>query len=248
MSKSDIEKLIKKSNSKSSVLKSRNNVLTLDVVKDSVPPKFRNSITPRVIEMLNHLSNDPDEARSIADNIISFSAVLQEGKFTLESYVNAVVYNSHKLMGKTNKESYIATFPERYQSMVDRGKTDKQMSGHIAAYNSNILVNLVAEKAAIPVWLLNQDIYQQAINTQFELMQDITISPKVRSDAANSLLTHLKKPEIKNNSPIINIGINADNGLKQLEDKLTQLASKQLENIKEEKSDITDITEEAIYE
>ena len=45
-----------------------------------------------------------------------------------------------------------------------------------------------------PVWVLNMDIYQEAINTQAEIMRTAR-SDKVRSDAANSLMTHLKRPE-----------------------------------------------------
>ena len=222
--------------------------ITIDSLKDSIPAKFRNSITPAVVKMLNTLSTDPEEARLISENILTFTTVLTEGRFKLTDYISAVVYNSNKLMGKNNREAYIATFPDRYQKMKDAGKPDKDINRVISFYNQNILVNKVAEKAAIPVWLLNQDIYQHAINTQYEIMVDDSISPKVRSDAANSLLTHLKKPEIKgSDNNTINLDITVNSGLRELESKLSELAGSQLKNIKKDATDLEEITNDALY-
>jgi len=50
-------------------------------------------------------------------------------------------------------------------------------------------------------------------------------SEKVRSDAANSLLTHLKKPETKQIE--LNIGIKEDSGMDELRGKLREMAELQ---------------------
>jgi hypothetical protein len=52
----------------------------------------------------------------------------------------------------------------------------------------------IMKQSMIPSWVLNQDMYQSALNVQFDLMNTAN-SEKVRTDAANSLLTHLKAPE-----------------------------------------------------
>ena len=55
-------------------------------------------------------------------------------------------------------------------------------------------MNKIWEQTLIPTHVLNADIFQKAINTQAYLMNNAN-SEKVRTDAANSLLNHLKKPE-----------------------------------------------------
>jgi len=100
----------------------------------------------------------------------------------------------------------------------------------VTAYNKGMLVTKIMERAMVPTWILNQDVFQEAINTQYELMMDIDVSPKVRSDAANSLLTHLKKPEVANKAEIkIDIGLN--DGMAALERSLVEMSRKQLELI-----------------
>jgi hypothetical protein len=92
------------------------------------------------------------------------------------------------------------------------------------------MVNLILEQTLIPAWVLNQDTYQQAINEQARLMLNAK-SEKVRSDAANSILTHLKKPEKKEID--LNIGMQETSGMSELKDALTDLASRQQQAIQE---------------
>ena len=63
----------------------------------------------------------------------------------------------------------------------------------MTSYNKNKLVNLILEQSMIPSWVLNQDMYQKALNVQCELM--LTANSEKVSDAANSILTHLKPPQ-----------------------------------------------------
>tara|TARA_B110000908_G_C10027418_1_gene345777 strand:- start:282 stop:578 length:297 start_codon:yes stop_codon:yes gene_type:complete len=66
--------------------------------------------------------------------------------------------------------------------------------------------------------------YQKAINVQAELMMDDDVSPKVRSDAANSLLTHLKAPETKME---IDVTIKQDSTLSDLRATTEKLVQQQ---------------------
>ena len=161
---------------------------------------------------------------------MTFSQVLQEGRYKIGDYVRAVMYVSHKVMGKTNLDAYKATFPDRHANMINAGKPAKDIASIVTAYNKGMLVTKIMERAMVPTWILNQDVFQEAINTQYELMMDIDVSPKVRSDAANSLLTHLKKPEVANKAEIkIDIGLN--DGMAALERSLVEMSRKQLELI-----------------
>lgn len=204
-------------------------MLTLQEVQDTLPAGQKGHITQDMVNQLNALSKDPEEARYIRENFVSFSQVLQEGRFKLGDYVRAVMYVSHKVMGKSNLESYKATFPERHAQMVADGRQPKDIASYVAAYNKGKLVNLVYERAAIPTWVLNQDMFQSALNTQYEIMNDVSVSDKVRVEAANSLLTHLKRPETNKAELKVEIGMN--DGMKALEARLAEMAETQMKII-----------------
>lgn len=207
-------------------------MLTLQEVQDSLPVGQKGNITQLMVDQLNTLSKDPEEARYIRENFVSFSQVLSEGRFKLGDYVRAVMYVSHKVMGKSNLESYKATFPERYHQMVADNRQPKDIASYVAAYNKGKLVNLVYERAMIPTWVLNQDMFQSALNVNYEIMNDVNESGKVRVEAANSILTHLKKPETNKAELKVEIGMN--DGMKALETRLAEMAEAQMNIIEGE--------------
>jgi hypothetical protein len=205
-------------------------MLTVDELKEALPPNLKGAATQSLADKINQASNDPEAAQAIRENFISYSNVLKEGRFKVEDYLNAVSYVSYKLMNYNNQESYKRAFPARYQALVAAGRTDKQISAYVANYNGNKLVNLILEQSVIPAWIMFQDVYQEAIKTQFELMRTAN-SEKVRAEAANSILTHLKRPETKKVE--VDLGVRKDTGLEALKDMMTQLAQTQLETIQQ---------------
>lgn len=204
-------------------------MLTLQEAQESLPAGQKGHITQDMVNQLNALSKDPEEARYIRENFISFSQVLTEGRFKLGDYVRAVMYVSHKVMGKSNLESYKQTVPDRYQQLVADGRSSKDIAAYVSAFNKGKLVNLVYERSAIPTWVLNQDMFQRALNVNYDIMNDVLVSDKVRVEAANSLLTHLKKPEV--NKAQLNIDIAMNDGMKALEQRLAEMAEVQLKTI-----------------
>lgn len=205
--------------------------LTLEEVTAAVPAQLRTSVTQHFVDMLNQLQVDPEMADNIKDNFLSYSGVLKEGRFKIEDYFNAVMYVSYKLMNMTNQDAYIRTFPKRHADLVARGASAKDISSYVAAYHKGKLVNLIMEQVMVPVWVLNQDMFQKALNVQYDLMTDVDMSGKVRTDAANSILTHLKKPEKMDFQ--LNMNTPESSGMKELTAALTNLANAQLEQIKE---------------
>lgn len=204
-------------------------MLTLKEVQDSLPAGQKGQITQHMVDQLNTLSKDPTEARYIRENFVTFSKVLAEGKFKLGDYVRAVMYVSYKVMGKSNLDAYKLTFPERYKQMVDDGREAKDIASYVSAYNKGKLVNLVYERAMVPTWVLNQDMFQSALNVQYEIMNDVSVSDKVRVEAANSLLTHLKRPEVNKAELKVEIGMN--DGMQALEKRLSEMAEVQQKTI-----------------
>lgn len=204
-------------------------MLTVQQVEKAVPPNLKSSVTQQFVDQLNNLSTDPILAEQMRDNFMSYTTVLRDGRFKTDDYLSAVMYVSYKLMGYTNLESWGRTFPNRYQTLLARNTSSKDIAAHVAAYNKGKLVNLIMEQTMVPSYVLNQDLYQKALNVQADLMVN-AMSEKVRSDAANSILTHLSKPK-DNIAAQINIGIGEHSGMNELRDTLTKLANQQQELI-----------------
>lgn len=203
-------------------------MLTIAEVTKAMPPQLKGNVSQDLVDLVNNISNDPEACRTIRETFISYTSVLKEGRFKSEDYVYAVTYVSYKLMGYNNKEAYARTFPARYQALVAKGATEKDISAYVSAYNKGKLVNLILEQTLIPVWVLNQEVYQKAISVQAELMMTAK-SEKVRAEAANSILTHLKKPEKKEIELRLDTADNS--GLNELKDKLLEMAQLQQELI-----------------
>lgn len=159
-----------------------------------MPEKLKKSMTPELAKTLQTMLSDPDMCESYRDNLIGYTSVMNSGKFKLESYVMAVKYVSFKLMGNSNIDAFSKTFPEKIVRWNAQNVAAKDVASYVSAYHKSKLVSLIIEQSLIPVYVLNADTYQKAINIQLDLAMNAT-SEKVRSDAANSLLTHLKAPE-----------------------------------------------------
>jgi hypothetical protein len=220
-------------------------LLTLDTVVKVVPANLKGSITQQLVDNLNNIAQDPIMADAIRDNFISYTGVLREGRFKTEDYLHAVMYVSYKLMGDSNQEAYVKTFPARYTALVAAGRTPKDIAAYVSMYNKGKLVNLILEQSLVPTHILNAHVFQQAINTQVELMTDVDVSPKVRSDAANSLLTHLKKPDAKAE---LNINIGEQSGMNDLRAALEQLAAQQQQAISGGHATVKEIAHTPIIE
>lgn len=200
-------------------------MVTLDQVVRALPANLKSAATDSLVDKINNVTTDPVIAEQIKSNFLSYTGVMSDGKFKTEDYLNAVTYVSYQLLGKSNMEAYTLTFPNRYKGLMSRGSSQKDISAYVAAYNKGKLVNLIREQTLVPTWVLNQNIYQDAINTQAELMAHAN-SEMVRMQAANSILQHLAKP--KEAGPLVNIDMRETSGMNELRDALTELAEQQI--------------------
>ena len=191
----------------------------------ALPVQMKKKVNQDLLDKVNTIMKDPDEAEIFRDNIIGMTWVLKEGKFKLDQYVNAVRYIQFTLMGKSNQEAYAMAFPDKLRRWNAEGKTAKEISSYVSIYNKGKLVNLVREAAQIPAYIYNQDVYQKAINKQMSIMNNPDASYKVQSDAANSLLTHLKPPETTKVE--LDVGVRDDSAVASLKEQVALLAAKQ---------------------
>lgn len=202
-------------------------MLTVDEVKALVPAGARQSVTPEFVDEVNGLLLDPDVAESIREGFITYNKILTEGQYTLESYLSALKYVTYKQMGYNNKDAYAKTFPQRWLNMQAAGKSDKDISAHVAMYHKGKLVNKIMQQSMIPVWLTHQDAVYEAIKTHVNVMRNGT-SEIAKVQAANSILTHIKRPEAAK----LEIDVtNKNTSLDDLKSVLVQMAELQQQAI-----------------
>jgi len=198
--------------------------LTLDSVRAALPKKKRKIVNQQFVDDLNMLVQEPEARDNFRENLLSYTRVLENSNIGIVNYVHAVKYVSYKLLGFSNEESWVKTFPDRYQRLMDEGKNAVFVRGTVAAYNKGKIVAQILEESMMPTWVINQDLFQKALNTQAQLMVSAK-SEKVRSDAANSLLTHLKQPEVTKVS--LDVRVKEDESVKELREVTLDLVKQQ---------------------
>lgn len=212
------------------------------VVTASIKPR----ITDEFIDELNQIVMDDAVKEQYRENLISLSTVLREGKFSIPQYTDAVRFVTYKLLDRTNVDAYKMAFPDRYKELLNNNTPYEHIVSYASAYSRNKLVVKILEQSAIPTHILNADIFQKAINVQANIMNDPSASFKVRSDAANSLLTHLKAPEAKRIE--LDIGIKQSGELDELRKATQELVEMQKRMMEEKIVNAKDIAESKLIE
>jgi len=190
----------------------------------SVPAHVRRTINPEVVRDINNVLKNPELRENFKENLLSYTHVLSQGRFTIRKYISAIKYISFKLMGYSNVKAYAKTFPQKYAKLVAEGTSDKAISVYVHAYNKSKLIALIWEQTLIPTWVLNADKAQEAVNVLAVLMHSGK-SERTRLDAADRLLTHLKPPEVQKVQ--MDIGLKADSTISELKEITLKLAQQQ---------------------
>lgn len=198
--------------------------LTVEEFKSALPEKVKKSVNQDLIDLVNQVLVDPDMYENYRDNLMSYTSVMQDGKFKVEGYIHAVKYVSHKLMGCSNIEAYSKTFPDKIARFHANSTSAKDIASYVASYNKSQLVNKIFAQTMVPTYVLNQDLYQKALNVQADLMISAK-SEKVRSDAANSLLVQLKMPDVTKVE--LDIKVKEDSSIDALRKETLRLAEAQ---------------------
>jgi len=203
--------------------------LTKEEFAKMLPAQFKAGLTTEVMDNINNTMNDPDLCHNFRDTLVTYTSVLNGGRYKITDYINAVKFVSHLFLGSNNLQAYMKTFPERYKALVDSNTSAKDISSYVSAYKKNKLVTALLEQNLIPAYVRYQDIFHSAVVTQYDIMQDEDASFKVRSDAANSLMTQLRQPE--KSKVEMDVTIKEDTGITDLKRSLAELAAKQVEAI-----------------
>lgn len=224
--------------------------ITGSELKKLYPVKVSEKILDNIADIINGSTEDMDYAlaKEFRDNCLSYFDCITSGKRTVppEDYINAVKFVTFKMAGNTDVRAYALTFPDRIRRMEQEKISNSNLYTYASIYAKGKVVTDIMSKMIIPTHILFQDIFHKAVKVQADLMMDTSISPKVRSDAANSLMTHLKQPEIKQMELKVDTG--SSGAIDQLAEALSNLSGKQSSMLAEGKYSLKDIREATIIE
>jgi hypothetical protein len=198
-------------------------VVTTEQVELALGSK-RNWASQELVTTLNTL--EQDGADLVRENWLTHANVLREGTYSLDQYTTAIKYVSLKQMGHNNQQAYAIALPDRYQELVAKGYDTQRISSHVAAYHKGALVQKLLAQSTIPLYMLYQDEAHKAIKTLVQIMTEPDASFKTRAEAADKLLTHIKRPEAAKVE--LEVSQKASDGMNELTVMMRELAKKQL--------------------
>ena len=169
-------------------------MLTTEQVANLVPKNKRNLINDELMDKINTVASDPLMSEEFKANFLTYSNVMQQGKFSVIEYKSAVHFVTCKLLGDLDVTAYIKVFPDRYERLLGQGLDRSSISPYVSAYKNNKLITAIMEQTLVPTYIVNAPMYQEALNVQADLMMNAR-SEMVRSVAASAILTQLKAPE-----------------------------------------------------
>ena len=220
-------------------------LVTDEQLKAGLPVGMKKSYPVGLADKVNEIIQADDHMRgSFRADILGYMTVLRDGSHRIKDYINAVKFCSYRLSGVGVHKSYSLTFPERQAKLDAEGAPAKYQTSISTQYNKTKLVVLILQQAAIPFHLMNMDTYQEAINAQAKLMREAN-SELVRTQAANSILTHLKAPEKAKIEIDMNVS-GGSNAMDELREITQQLREEQLKSIISGTSNAKEIAESTI--
>ena len=195
-------------------------MLALESVRKLVPKNQRTLITQEFLDKLEASVSDSLVAEQFKENFVTYLNVLSKGKYKMEDYINAVKYVSFKLLGYSNINAYIATFPERYERLKAEGQT--QIEAFVSMYNKNKLVMQIYEQTIVPSYVLNAPMHQQALNTLAAMIIDDDVRGMTKVKACEAILQYTKQPDIVKGE--LTIGIEQSDTINDLREITENLA------------------------
>lgn len=219
-------------------------MLTVQELKEVLPKQHRSKASQEFVDTINQMVKDPDMADLYKKNIVTYADVLQDGRFKLIDYFNAVLFVSYKMMGMSSLAAYQKVFPARCADMVARNISQKDMQSYASTYNKNKLVTLIYEQTLIPDYIMYASVRHRAIAAQANLLN--SQNEHVVQKAADSLMNHLKAPETAKMT--IDIGAKDTGVLSDLSQALAKLSSMQHSAISSGFLNARDIAHEVIIE
>ena len=179
--------------------------LTQKLLRDYLPVTHHGNISAALVKQLNRHIDNADSSEDLGKYYLEYAHILQDTKVDLLSYLNSVNYVSYLLAGLDEHEAYKKTFPVRYATLRKQRASPVKLARICKAYRSTKIVASIYERALVPAHILHHDKFIKALDIQMGIMQDSSVAPKTRSDAAAHVMTVLKAPEKIINQHVVEI-------------------------------------------
>jgi len=194
--------------------------LQLETIKKLVPKGTRTMITQEFLDKIEACVSNSMIAEQFKENFVTYLSVLQTGKYKMDDYINAVTFVTHKLLGRSNIDSYAATFPNRFQRLKDEGQD--QIDAFASMYSKNKLVMQIFEQTLVPTYVLNAPLHQEALTEAAKMLKDPNVRGMVRVKVIDTILQYTKAPEVIENK--LTIGIEQQSTIADLREVTENLA------------------------
>lgn len=168
--------------------------LSLEDLKTTLPKSVARKIDQSFVDNFNATVKDPNYREQIKANYLGYISVIHSGKYKAMDYLNAVKFCTFVLAGYKNKDAYYMAFPDRVRQFHINKTSAVDIQNLVNGYKRNKLVKTILEQSITPSWIVNQDVYQEAINVQVKLMKTAK-SEMVRQNAAACLISELSPPK-----------------------------------------------------
>ena len=219
-------------------------MLSVDAIKRLVPKPQRTLITQEFVDNLENCAKDTGIAEEFKNNFITYLSVLSKGKYKMADYINAVKFISFKLLGYTDIDAYAATFPDRYQRLVEEGQ--EQIYAFSSMYAANKLVTSIYAQTMVPTYVLNAPLHQEAINKLAEMIRKPNITDFNKIRACEAILQHTKQPEVIKGE--LTIGIEQSDTIEDLREITENLAETYKTLLKKEGMTLREIADADIID
>lgn len=216
-------------------------------LKRFLPKEKKHLATDEIVALLNNPLDDDIRSEFFTENFISYVDLLVESpSYGLADYIKAIKFASHRMMGNTWLECYQKTFPDRYDEHLASGKSLDALRAKADGFSRTNLVKSILARGYIAPYVLNQPLFQKALNTAASIMLDEDASHIARVQAAKTVLEYTKAPEIQKVQ--MEVGVKANEDLIRMEKMLHQLAETQDRLIQEGKLTAKEVIESNIID
>lgn len=220
------------------------NLITEEQFKASFPKDLSKGVPKEVLDDINAMIAKGQEGEFFKEDLMSHTNILQEGKFSLQQYVNAVKYVNYRNMNNTCRRSYELTFPQKITDWLAAGVDEKTISSYVAAFNKTKLVIKMYAVTLAPFHLLNQAYRQEALIKEVKLLRGAK-SEMVQHLAASKVLEILAPPE--DSKVELDLKVKDNAAMEDLTEAMAGLAKAQKEML-EKGGSLKDVAESTIIE
>lgn len=211
------------------IIKKEKTTFTKEELQSKLPEK-KNTITDRVVNLINEANNDPMfNGDEFMKTMIDYKSVMEATSGSIPEYINALRFCAY-LEAEGNITDAYKKARANDKFVQDRceavsGSADySALTAAASRYRKNPMVRQILTQSDMPLYLMFQGSRYKAVAVLADEMENSAFA-KDRINAADKLLTHVKPPE--NIQVELDVGVKESSALEDLNMQLAEIAIKQ---------------------